>query len=662
MAHAPNPTGYKAHRKTPRVNRELSREIEIAWNREIPSNASQAIPWLVLSSFVDNLSHRIPDTAVKRLRLACEKRDVKEYLSVGAEFGLPQLHEDHASYFASASVFSLFKKFPWTEGGLNPRDKAIERFHEAELLCLRTNRRFIRNRQTDFASKALSKRLSVHQIFHLARRKIASWLGPCDSSAIFSSTRFGPGGCVGTSRPHTTPFYKLGVSDYTVTDGAYWLALRHVLRNEAWVRALLVDASGSPGDDMFNVSYLERDFLKVPLAEKAKAFDARVTIANYNKVTFVPKDAKTDRAIAVEPHLNVMLQLCVGDFLKEVLKRSGCDLKDQSRNQELARIASISDDADGVATIDLAMASDCLSVELVRELLPPEWFDLLDNLRSREGRIDGESVAWEKFSSMGNGFTFELESMIFYALAQSVSDFEGTTEWYSDTFGPAYKYAEVSVFGDDIIVPKRVVGMLVDILRFCGFRTNLDKTFTSGPFRESCGKDYYTGVLVRPFYMKRAISRTKDLVHLLNNIKGLVYDGLYELEVTLDLIESLIPPVLRKHLVGPRRTTGDEHIWACPDRCHTSFLVVWDTDIQNWRFPVMRSRPTCVPLSGRHMVGWAYTQFLYSKTGRNLLENDNPSYESNDSFSDHLSKGGSAGDVVLSGQSEAGRLRSVSLV
>lgn len=656
----PSPNGHKV-RKERSSTRTLRREIETAWNREIPPQTLQAIPWLVLSSFVDNLSHRLDPNAVIGLRDAVKSKSVKGYLKVGADFGVPQRHVHHADYFVGASVFNLFKKFPWIESELNPREKAIERFREAERLCWKTNRRFSRHRLTDFSSKSLTKRFDAHQIFHLARRKIERWLGDCNPGAIFSSTKFGPGGCVGTSRPYTTPFYKLGVSDYTVTSGAYWHAIRFINKNEAWVRALLIDQHGSAADDQFNASYSETEYNSMSLDQRLKAIDSRVQLADYNKVTFVPKDASTERAIATEPHLNVMLQLAAGEYLKKCLLAAGCDLKSQVRNQLLALAGSLSDGADGVATIDLRMASDCLARELVRELLPCEWFEFLDSLRSREGRFAGKTITWEKFSSMGNGFTFELESMVFYALAQSVSDLEGTTEWYADTFGPKFKYAELSVFGDDIVVPKRCADKLVKILLFCGFQTNLSKTFTSGSFRESCGKDYFDGVLVRPFYMKRSLSQYKDLIHLRNNVKGLIYDGLYELAPAVELIDNLIPPVLLQHLVGPRRTTGDESIWSNPDSCHRSKLVVWDTDYQAWQFPVIRQSPICVPLTGRHMVGWAYAQFLYANTDRCVLDREKPDYHANDSFSQHVNAGGSSGDVVLSGQSGPGYLSQVSV-
>jgi hypothetical protein len=60
----------------------------------------------------------------------------------------------------------------------------------------------------------------------------------------------------------------------------------------------------------------------------------------------------------------------------------------------------------------------------------------------------------------------------------------------------------VSVYGDDIIVPTSCYTMLVTALQFFGFELNKSKSYASGPFRESCGADYYLGEQIRPFYKK----------------------------------------------------------------------------------------------------------------------------------------------------------------
>ena len=91
---------------------------------------------------------------------------------------------------------------------------------------------------------------------------------------------------------------------------------------------------------------------------------------------------------------------------------------------------------------------------------------------------------------MGNGFTFPLETLIFWALTASAC--EGDVD-------------SVSVYGDDIICPRERADDVIDTLTMCGFKINLEKSFVEGPFRESCGCDYYKGIDIRPFYKKEPV-------------------------------------------------------------------------------------------------------------------------------------------------------------
>lgn len=92
------------------------------------------------------------------------------------------------------------------------------------------------------------------------------------------------------------------------------------------------------------------------------------------------KNAKTDRPICIEPHLNMVLQKMYGGVISKRLQRFGIDTRTQhSVNVKLAKSCSI----DGqMATIDLSSASDTISSELVRNLLPDDWFNTLNNIRS----------------------------------------------------------------------------------------------------------------------------------------------------------------------------------------------------------------------------------------------------------------------------------------
>jgi hypothetical protein len=214
-----------------------------------------------------------------------------------------------------------------------------------------------------------------------------------------------------------------------------------------------------------------------------------------NAVTFVPKSAKTDRPIAVEPRWNIFFQKGMGRYIRNRLKHFGVNLDYQGLNQALATYSSYTGK---YATIDLASASDTVSKEVVLALLPEPWLTVLAAMRSPSYRLDGEWKSYHKWSSMGNGYTFELESLLFWALCSSVNE-------------------DVAIYGDDLVVPTESFETIVRVLEFCGFKVNTEKSFSSGYFRESCGQDAFNGVSVTPIYWKEPLDDQGTLT-LVNQI------------------------------------------------------------------------------------------------------------------------------------------------
>jgi hypothetical protein len=108
---------------------------------------------------------------------------------------------------------------------------------------------------------------------------------------------------------------------------------------------------------------------------------------------------------------------------------------------------------------------------------------------------------------MGNGYTFELESLIFWAICQQVCC-------------PNINEREISVcvYGDDLIVPSIHYEALVERLAQAGFTPNMKKSFSSGPYRESCGKHYYLGADITPFYVRRPVQELDRLFLAHNNV------------------------------------------------------------------------------------------------------------------------------------------------
>jgi len=263
----------------------------------------------------------------------------------------------------------------------------------------------------------------------------------------------------------------------------------------------------------------------------------------------VPKDGTKDRGCAKEASIAVALQLDVGAFLKAVLRRNGIDLKEgQEKHRQLAREASLTG---RFATIDLSNASDTLCKNLVKLLLPTDWHLLLSSLRAPFTRVDGTWVTLEKFSSMGNGFTFELETLIFYTLAETCMELSGQP------------YDATWCYGDDLIVPSCVSGDVLAALKFFGFSPNVNKTFDSGFFRESCGGDYFRGDDVRAVYLDKAPGEPQEWISLANQLNTLGWLGRAARQECL----KNIPAEIRK-LRGPA-SLGD--------------LVITDEDTSKWQ-------------------------------------------------------------------------------
>ena len=223
----------------------------------------------------------------------------------------------------------------------------------------------------------------------------------------------------------------------------------------------------------------------------------KVEITEWNRVTFVPKNWKTSRTIACEPAGNLPFQLAFDSYVKDRLPLWGINLRDQSKNQRLALEGSVDD---SLSTIDLKSASDTLAINAVALVLPPRWYAYLSDLRCRAYRLDKVESHYAKFSSMGNGATFGLETLVFASIVRVCG---------------SRKYA---VYGDDIIVERENTANVIRILSLFGFTVNRDKSYVDGPFRESCGVNAYQGVDVTPFYIREINERKPVMSHLVNGL------------------------------------------------------------------------------------------------------------------------------------------------
>jgi hypothetical protein len=213
---------------------------------------------------------------------------------------------------------------------------------------------------------------------------------------------------------------------------------------------------------------------------------------------FIHKNIEILRSIGAQPTCSGMLQLGVHNIGRRLLMKVGIDLGDQNWNQKLALEGSRDwDNADPLCTLDKTRASNMIAREILL-FFPPAWAKLLRRIRSTHydapPEIGGGNHEYQLFAGMGNGTTFFVETLLFFAMAYATCEDKSVEEFVSKR--------QYAVYGDDVILRRRHAKRYMRLAHWFGFKFGANKTFLTGKFRESCGADYYEGVNVRPAYVK----------------------------------------------------------------------------------------------------------------------------------------------------------------
>ena len=438
--------------------------------------------------------------------------------------GIADLDIDPCAYHNSTSfaydyaIYAWLRKyeaFPVTE---DLEKKAVSTYERVEQEC----------RETNYRLSKFGAGNGVEGIISDARRKVTRLLGRFSFSKVLPGCEWGPGATATIPRRLAALDKKILESRLSVSSSALRYAKAYLSVDFHW--------------QMSRYSWRRLDDVHGSFCP----LDSEFTIEDGARWTTVPKTVKQRRSISIEPTMNLFLQKGVGRYIRRRLQTVGIDLDDQSRNQRLAERAQY----DGLATIDLSNASDSISRKVVELLLPDDWFEYLNDIRTKFVEIGGSRLRIEKFSAMGNGFTFELESLIFWSLCDSIR------ERVDDS-------AVVSVYGDDLIVSRQLVDVLFTCLRECGFTVNKEKSFVDGPFFESCGFHYFNGVDVTPLFQKECISTAPSVYRAANRIirlaarmgRGAYLDSKLLRPVTL-LWNSEVLGAAKRHW-GPLWLEGD---------------------------------------------------------------------------------------------------------
>lgn len=267
------------------------------------------------------------------------------------------------------------------------------------------------------------------------------------------------------------------------------------------------------------------------------------------KVIAVPKTLKTPRIIAVEPACMMYTQQGISEQLVEAIEGDSIlshfiGFKEQAPNQRMALEGSLSGE---LATLDLSEASDRVSNQLVRAMscyFP--WFsEGLDATRSRKADVPGYGVIrLAKFASMGSALCFPIEAMVFFTVVLC-----GIEDELNRTLGRRdlkHLIGQVRIYGDDMIVPVDYVHSVVRKLETFGFRVNTGKSFWTGRFRESCGKEYFAGEDVSVVRVREELPtqrrHVREIVSTTSLRNQMYYAGNWETASWLDgWMSGLIP-------------------------------------------------------------------------------------------------------------------------
>lgn len=484
----------------------------------------------------------IPTDEGKRRLAALDRKDWPAFFAPVRE---PSSYSNAWSYFLDAQASACVRKLPGLvpEHAVQRRLKAEETFFRCEAACKASNQRlawWVNKLERPIAGDEKDEEMT--ELISRMRKRVKSILGPLPSGLYPS---FSGGSTFNVRGKQITLPHKLG-STVSVTKRFGWLF--DFLRE------------GTLWDDLVREYGVEE--------------------VDGNRFTTVDKDSEKDRGICVEPFANLSFQLAIGKHIRRRMYRHGIKINagldepylGQALQQLLAKYASIDDD---FATIDLSDASDTICYMLVRLLLPQDWFDLLCSVRSENTCINDKWVKLQKFSSMGNGFTFELETMLFYVICSVVGD-----------------TSVVAVYGDDMIVPSEKYEDIISALTFFGFTPNKKKSFAKGPFRESCGADWYRGHDVRPVFLTKDPKDPVEWIEFHNKLVRIENLTFWDMVKSRMWVINQVPVWARRY--GPPGATG----------------VLWTDDRRLWKTRTKPSDPQQRELLTVHRQPEKYTSWV----------------------------------------------------
>jgi hypothetical protein len=219
------------------------------------------------------------------------------------------------------------------------------------------------------------------------------------------------------------------------------------------------------------------------------------------KIQAVPKSYKVARIIGMDDVArNAMGKAIEQEFRRQDKEFGTLDLEDQTINQSLAAFGAKTGD---VATLDASKASDSISKSLFTDIFPMEYVQEVMPLLPTHFIMARSKKQYplQMASTSGHSLTFRHETIIFLAAMRvAYKQYHALVTHHS-----VEKVAPVSAwaYGDDSLIASDAAEIAVHILNTIGININTDKSYWTGPYRESCGKEYWKETEVTSEYFPR---------------------------------------------------------------------------------------------------------------------------------------------------------------
>ena len=187
-------------------------------------------------------------------------------------------------FYNDYQAAELLSKYDGLEVDVDRGQVALDKFISSEENCQSANMRL-----AGFHSGALVPP-DVWQVIKLASVSIERLLGDFSWVEAECHMGFGPGANRGVPRKRAQHWYKFGISNPTATGELAHMARGLVDSSHAWLRAMHCLKTGRCFDD--------------------------VSIVDSSIFHTVPKNAKTDRVICIEPLMNMYVQKGIGMMIR----------------------------------------------------------------------------------------------------------------------------------------------------------------------------------------------------------------------------------------------------------------------------------------------------------------------------------------------------------